>query len=94
MSETKLFPCPFCGGEATLANIFGRNGVICKECEAMFRMHMDETEQDAIKAWNTRKLMEDIVERLQEKDDDCGCGKISVWEAIDIVRNAGKEVKP
>ena len=32
-----------------------------------------------------------VVEQLEEKDDDCGCGKIDVWTAIDIVRIGGKE---
>lgn len=30
--------------------------------------------------------VEKVVAELEEKDDDCGCGKIDVWTAIEIVR--------
>jgi Lar family restriction alleviation protein len=97
MSKTKLLPCPFCGGEALL----DREDIFCDDCHLSMRIddrvyngeaeNYEEAKKQAIEAWNTRKPMDNIVDRLQEKDDDCGCGKISVWEAIDIVRNAGKD---
>ena len=52
MSDT-LKPCPFCGGEAYLANVgmVGCSCVICTEC----RMHSDDGLQDrVVTAWNTR----------------------------------------
>lgn len=33
--------------------------------------------------------VEKVVAELEKKDDDCGCGKINVWDAIDIVKNGG-----
>ena len=35
--------------------------------------------------------VEKVIAKLENKDDDCGCGKINVSEAIDIVHNGGKE---
>ena len=34
--------------------------------------------------------VEKVVSELEKKDDDCGCGKIHIWDAIDIVKNGGK----
>ena len=55
MSEEKLKPCPFCGGQAS-ANESGWQGwwhgwVICKKCEVS--IHRD-TKEEAIKIWNQR----------------------------------------
>lgn len=33
--------------------------------------------------------VEKVVAELEKKDDDCGCGKITVFDAIDIVRKGG-----
>ena len=63
-----LLNCPFCGGEARTASVFGRAGVICTECDANIRMFLDAPMEEAIKAWNTRKPMQNIVERLEEKN--------------------------
>lgn len=38
---------------------------------------------------NTAYDVEKVVAELEEKDDDCGCGKIDVWTAIEIVRKGG-----
>lgn len=74
MSDTKLFPCPFCGGEAEFimtgyVGIFGsmfnscQDGyVICKQCGIK---QPTLSKIDAIKSWNTRKPMERIVEQLE-----------------------------
>jgi len=35
--------------------------------------------------------VEKVVKELEKQDDDCGCGKISVWDAIDIVKRGGIE---
>ena len=69
MSEIKLPRCPFCGGEAELLK--GQceidNYVMCLECRSKTKLY--NTKASAIKAWNTRKPMQNIVERLEEKSD-------------------------
>lgn len=73
MSEIKLLPCPFCGGEAKTGyaiNDYNRWGVICTNCEACVEVAewkgVADTEENAIRAWNTRKPMQEICERLEE----------------------------
>lgn len=98
MSDTKLKPCPFCGGEAeTIENNHYTDvwSVMCKNCFAESdRYH---TEESAIEAWNTRKPMERIVEQLEEQQnknryenhhDDWNVG---LDQAIEIVRKEGAE---
>lgn len=76
-TSDKLIQCPFCGGEARLhivppfnyeiSNIMYINGgafVECVECGCV--ISADGAEQ-AIAAWNTRKPMERILERLEEQ---------------------------
>ena len=92
-SEIKLLPCPFCGGEAEIrhyedytkdfASVY-KYYVECTECKA--QSNMKANMEDIIKDWNTRKPMDRIVEKLEELDDDCGCGKNDVWKAIEIER--------
>lgn len=69
MSEIKLLPCPFCGGEANGYNskeVKNRKFsclVRCEQCGAS----MPGTEiLEVINAWNTRKPVEDVLERLEE----------------------------
>lgn len=72
MSELKR--CPFCGGEAKLEQekIVGLYTVTCKDCFARIPFQFDFGEglevskEKAIKAWNTRKPMQNIVGRLEE----------------------------
>ena len=66
----ELKPCPFCGGEADLNNVSVKLGeqwlwsIECVECGVF----IDREEKDyVIKAWNTRKPMERIVERLEQQ---------------------------
>lgn len=72
MSEIKLLPCPFCGGEVEIVGINNENPfyVVCENCGLEFG-HPDYGKEyhyyQIIKAWNTRKPMERIVERLQGK---------------------------
>jgi hypothetical protein len=44
---------------------------------------------ETIKNQPTTYDVEKVVAELKKQDDDCGCGKISVWDAIDIVKNGG-----
>lgn len=114
----KLLPCPFCGGEAEFYRTpIKSNGgwcdsvvVRCKECEARTNrvlynaeIHKNDSEyEEAAKYWNTRKPMQEIVERLEEKrtcSDYGTCNHCQMrWcplelldadEAIEIVKEVG-----
>lgn len=69
MSELKR--CPFCGGEAKICDGYIEEFlkteymkyVQCNYCKASTKLYF--TEKEAIKAWNTRKPMERILERLE-----------------------------
>lgn len=73
----QLKKCPFCGGEARLEQVPGATWdkfvVTCKssKCCAYYIGYCDEglydTRTKAIEAWNTRKPIERIVERLEEE---------------------------
>ena len=67
MSEIKLAKCPFCDSELKrwdyMPNVFFEhpyNGCILSGKKVL------ESEHD-VKAWNTRKPMERIIERLEEE---------------------------
>lgn len=71
MSEIKLLPCPFCGGEAELDNsVANAVSVECTVCHASspIFLRMSDREQKAIESWNTRKPMERILTRLEEEE--------------------------
>jgi hypothetical protein len=99
MSDKKLLPCPFCGGEAKRAVVFGRNGVECRTCLCMMRGWLDATPEEIAEQWNTREPMERIVERLEESKgtyiDEHGKELyqedyfIDIDEAIKIVKAGG-----
>lgn len=81
MSDLK--PCPFCGGEAEFyrtpikTNVGWCDSVVvrCKSCEARTNRVLydankhpnDEEYDEAAAAWNQRKPMEKILERLEEE---------------------------
>lgn len=101
MSEIKLLPCPFCGGEAELKEYYetcdGRGDthakITCLNCLSTMALTRDEfvkaekdfkykggyysknkkfwngMHQRLIEKWNTRKPMEEIVDRLEEIRD-------------------------
>ena len=68
MSELKR--CPFCGGEAkidkTIANTVSVECTVCHASSRIILCTEGDIEQKAIEAWNTRKPMHNIVERLEE----------------------------
>ena len=77
MSEIKLLLCPFCGGEARLKQVptatYDGFVVTCgnKKCCAFYIGYGDEglyeTREKAVAAWNTRKPMDQIIEKLKER---------------------------
>ena len=79
MREIKLKPCPFCGGEAGMreerrylggtSNGISRTYIQCNLCACRTMSYDWEDKKNAIKTWNTRKPMEAIVERLEEKSN-------------------------
>ena len=100
MSEIKLLPCPFCGGEAKTGyaiNDYNRWGVICTNCEACVEVAewkgVADTEENAIRAWNTRKPIQEIMERLEERKNrppELEYRHLNFEEAIEIVKKEGE----
>ena len=103
MSEIKLLPCPFCGGEAKVCNgsneIVGNQYLIrCKGLNCTLRPKTEwyESLDEAARHWNTRKPMERINSRLEEEIELVVTkfplqGKyIKKTRAIDIVKEEGR----
>lgn len=79
MSELKR--CPFCGGEAKVETRFeewdGRLYDVvyvfctvcgCKSKDVMFEYKgLEDAKQKVIAAWNNRKPVEDVLERMEKK---------------------------
>jgi hypothetical protein len=95
----ELKKCPFCGGEATTyKNKAGFFGVMCKDTPFCCTMTGYNTREKAIEAWNTRKPVERVIERLEAfkethakmwdvYDDEVSFGKMSAFhEAIEILK--------
>lgn len=60
MSDVKLQPCPFCGGEARLTEHFGLfDGAPFKvQCQNCGANRTDYERADAIDGWNARAALE------------------------------------
>ena len=76
MTETKLKPCPFCGGEAYIDVYDDKLYARCQGCESMTALYDDN--QEAIDAWNTRAderwiSVKDALPKTRHKKtiDDC-----------------------
>ena len=68
---SKIKKCPFCGRCAELRHDKeGFSYVLCANDGCYVRTDGHLNDESAIKAWNTRKPMERIVERLEEYRDD------------------------
>lgn len=104
MSDTKLKPCPFCGGEAKLRKLNKDRGyfVLCSKCGCRtpyFKYRyapIDDLREDAIDTWNTRKPIDRIVEqleRLPNREADYYYASsndvIDREDAIEIVKEGG-----
>lgn len=72
----ELKPCPFCGGEAVINVIEPHEHVVVNlppypggafiECTGCTCAMSGQSEEEVIKAWNTRKPIDKVVERLEE----------------------------
>lgn len=69
MSEIKLLSCPICGKAVYIGTEdyydHIEKVIVCDSCNLRFYGSYG-TEEDLIKEWNTRKPMEQIMERLEE----------------------------
>ena len=106
MSEIKLLKCPFCGGEAYLEIATNDYDILklwhcrCRICGSASACYISKNK--AIEAWNTRKPMENIVERLGNKhnestinyhnlkDASCLGERHAYRNAIEIVKEEGE----
>jgi len=66
MTEQKLLPCPFCGGEATIFPYTDRLGIKqyrggCFDCGET--ISLNNTTEEAVRRWNTRS---DNTQRYKE----------------------------
>lgn len=100
MSETKLKPCPFCGGEASLGTIKyspcditklnnREKGyfVNCQMCSARNEHGISyATEEEAIKHWNTRVCHDDLVKALEEIADHAYRASLVQHRSVSIIK--------
>jgi hypothetical protein len=95
MSKEKLLLCPFCGGEVYL----DREYIFCDDCHLIMRIDdrlyngeaitYDEAKEQTIKAWNTRKPLDRIVEQLEEMFDRSGLDEGKKQIMRDIIKKEG-----
>lgn len=69
---TKLKPCPFCGGEATIMPRYRdeetgelKQDVCCRGCDCSTDVY--SVEKQAIQAWNNRQPLQDVLEQLEKE---------------------------
>ena len=67
-----LKPCPFCGGEAIVeTEKIGKEQLLyavgCSDRECVSQGRYYTTVESAINAWNTRKPVENVIERLEKE---------------------------
>ena len=92
MSEIKLKRCPFCGGEAKLEINREMGGtqyqVLCTKCPTTVGRYWFWKKEDAINSWNTRKPMQEIVERLEEEYRSLFEARMKLAEKMDTDKTA------
>lgn len=69
MDKHILKPCPFCGGRAKFSLLLGNHVVVCTNCLGAIFPERRMTKDEAAKAWNTRTLMDNIINRLDDELD-------------------------
>ena len=74
-SDKRLKRCPFCGGEAGVAG-YKYMWVECNGCGASTTTV--DCREDAIKVWNTRKPVDDVVEALENASYTARCFNATV----------------
>ena len=88
-TETKLLPCPFCGGEPIIhESMFGGFTACCSEIKCCGLVCRYPTEAEAIEAWNTRsertakvEIYTDTVYGEARNVVLCGeCGSFLSWD--------------
>lgn len=102
MSDTELKPCPFCGGKVIIEDIGEGDEyymIACKNptCNGSFCFGERGTKKDFIRAYNTRKPMERIVEQLEEQqnknryENHHDGWNVGIDQVIEIVQKGGAE---
>ena len=96
MSEIKLKPCPFCGGEAFASYINGDFAVSCVDCGC--GTEYGPSKEEAVAAWNRRTINEGHGDCVKCEDDPdfscpwcgepCGCNNRALAE---LARKVAKE---
>lgn len=71
MSETKLKPCPFCGGRAQMNYAGERKLIICSEC--LIHTEPYDTYEKAAEAWNRRAYNENVCTKYLPNNGDDLC---------------------
>ena len=104
MSDKRIKPCPCCESTDVGTEFVGKmEYVICRSCGLQTLAFFEKGQ--AIKRWNTRKPMERIVERLEERASAherimLGCANVEerhlhcrisdeYKQAIEIVKGGG-----
>lgn len=100
MSERKLLPCPFCGGEVKLdedefymfcCDKCGAGITFAKQLED--GMATDCNKDESIDKWNTRKPIEKVVDQLESLEpfhvDGYGDVMVNLDDVIEIVKQGG-----
>ena len=94
MSEIRLKPCPFCDGEAKYMEIkdfFVSRFVTCAKCGIETPRNC-LNRKDAIKQWNRRTPMTNIVEKLEELKEK-GYAELTMLEVNELIDKAINIVK-
>lgn len=87
MSEIKLLPCPFCGGESTTHSTIVLHkgeyvrvyGCMCKKSHCVILPANYFTQEKAAEKWNTRKPIDRMVEQQRSKQRIwlCSCKRFN-----------------
>lgn len=105
MSELKK--CPFCGGDAWIFKTHEETYAVMHESsdcpitsESFQGNWVYDSLEEAIKAWNTRKPIERVIERLEERikiykntqHNNFPCADVSIKETERIIEIIKEEV--